>query len=175
MTSHGRVFACRVGAYLLAMTLAAAAAAAQPLDDGEACRESRCRREPVGTQISTTLARRWLANPRCREIFVQFRDVAGRTLQERLDSLGETGESYLGRIRFADRAGVDPCAAAVLAMTTPGARVVSLCGTTFAALARRNPHATAVVVLHEELHSLGLGENPPTSQEISRRIETSCR
>jgi len=30
------------------------------------------------------------------------------------------------------------------------------------------------VIIHETLHSLGLGENPPTSDEITRRVFSRC-
>ncbi len=32
-----------------------------------------------------------------------------------------------------------------------------------------------VAVVHEALHCLGLGENPPTWQEINDRIQAACR
>jgi hypothetical protein len=31
------------------------------------------------------------------------------------------------------------------------------------------------MVIHEILHTLGLGENPPTSVEITQRVEARCR
>jgi len=31
------------------------------------------------------------------------------------------------------------------------------------------------MVIHEVLHTLGLGENPPTSTEITLRVEGRCR
>jgi hypothetical protein len=61
-----------------------------------------------------------------------------------------------------------------LATTIPGRRVVSVCGSKFKSLARRDLQGLAVVILHEELHSLGLGENPPTSGEISRSVAERC-
>ena len=33
----------------------------------------------------------------------------------------------------------------------------------------RNPTTTEIIVIHEFLHALGLGENPPTSQAITHR------
>lgn len=35
-------------------------------------------------------------------------------------------------------------------------------------------HAEAIVI-HEMLHSLGLGENPPTSDYITSRVMERCR
>ena len=31
-----------------------------------------------------------------------------------------------------------------------------------------------VYVIHEMLHTLGLGENPPTSQQITQQVKTRC-
>jgi hypothetical protein len=31
------------------------------------------------------------------------------------------------------------------------------------------------IVIHEALHTLGLGENPPSSAEITARVLASCR
>src|SRR5262245_43756001 len=57
----------------------------------------------------------------------------------------------------------------------PGSQVVHFCGDRFThALETRGPGFLAAVVIHEELHSVGLGENPPTSGEITRRIEERC-
>ena len=42
------------------------------------------------------------------------------------------------------------------------------------ARAKGGSGSLATVVIHEELHSLGLGENPPSSQEITRRVESRC-
>ena len=109
-------------------------------------------------------------------MFRQFRDASGRTLQEVLDERGETPEDHLALIRFVRDPDGGRCGEyGVLATTTPGGSVVRVCGARFAALARRDFAELAVVVLHEELHSLGLGENPPTSRQISSRVEMSCR
>jgi hypothetical protein len=32
-----------------------------------------------------------------------------------------------------------------------------------------------VYVIHEMLHTLGLGENPPSSREITRRVNGRCQ
>jgi hypothetical protein len=52
--------------------------------------------------------------------------------------------------------------------------VIYLCGWRFAVAHRNNPRLGASVLLHEELHSLGLSENPPTSQEITTRVLARC-
>lgn len=116
-----------------------------------------------------------LEDPACRQIFLDFHDSAGRTLQERLDALGWNAQRYLDSIRFDDSEEPRLCREApILAMTVPGGRVVFLCRSKFSNLIRREPSALWVTVLHEELHSLGLGENPPTSEDISRRVAQRC-
>jgi hypothetical protein len=38
---------------------------------------------------------------------------------------------------------------------------------------RNSRHAEALLI-HEMLHSLGLGENPPTSHQITARVRARC-
>jgi hypothetical protein len=40
-------------------------------------------------------------------------------------------------------------------------------------MSRNSRHAEALVI-HEMLHSLGLGENPPPSDEITARVRARC-
>ena len=39
---------------------------------------------------------------------------------------------------------------------------------------RRNAFLTEAFIIHETLHSLGLGENPPASGEITSRVMKRC-
>jgi len=41
--------------------------------------------------------------------------------------------------------------------------------------ARRDPILADAALIHESLHSLGLGENPPSSLEITSRVISRCR
>ena len=59
-------------------------------------------------------------------------------------------------------------------MTDPGSRVVYICGPQFALVDRDNPSQTEAFLIHEELHSLGLGENPPSPKEITARVLAMC-
>ena len=47
-------------------------------------------------------ARQRLSRPECQQLFSEFKDAAGRTLQENLNAHGQTGAGYLGLILFAD-------------------------------------------------------------------------
>ena len=93
-----------------------------------------------------------------------------------LEALGQTGQTYLGWLWFVDGGIQGRCERPeVVAFTTPGSQVVRYCGDRFTrALATRGLGFLASTVIHEELHSLGLGENPPSSEEITRRVETAC-
>jgi hypothetical protein len=121
-------------------------------------------------------AYRRLGDPVCREVFSEFRDDSGRPLQERLDAIGETAGSYLGWLRFVDGGVGGRCERdEVVAFTSPGSPVVRFCGDRFTrAVTKRGVGFLASIVIHEELHSLGLGENPPTSEEITRRVQARC-
>ncbi len=120
-------------------------------------------------------AARRLANPKCAEVFRDFADDQGRPLQEKLDAYRLTGPEYLALIYFADGSDEGRCGDEnVLANTTTGSRLVSVCHR-FARAYRDDRTWAEVVVIHEALHTLGLGENPPTSLQISTRIAARCR
>jgi len=134
---------------------------------------------PGLTASSVRLARegaaRRLSQPRCAEVFRDFVDARGRPLQEKLDAYRLTGREYLSLVYFADGSEDGRCRDGnVLANTTPGSRRVSIC-TRFDRAYRQDRIWTEVVVIHEALHTLGLGENPPSSFEISTRVASRCR
>ena len=121
-------------------------------------------------------AQRRLERPACQRIFSDFHGTDGRPLRERLDGLGTTGEEFLGRLLFYDGSAGDPCArGGTIAYTFPGSRVVFVCAAEFARHARHDPFLTEAALIHESLHSLGLGENPPTSAAITARVMSRCR
>jgi hypothetical protein len=120
-------------------------------------------------------AERLLADSRCEQIFSEFHDPSGAPLQVALNALGMTGGVYLHGLRFANGEHLSLCSSGVLAATSPGSRIIYLCGSRFAAAQRSNPRLGASVLLHEELHSLGLTENPPLSREITARVLARCR
>lgn len=120
-------------------------------------------------------AARRLSHARCARVFSDFADAEGRPLQEKLDAYGLSGPEYVSLVYFADGVDRGRCEhASVLATATPGSRLVSVCGR-FARTYRSDPTWAEVVVIHEVLHTLGLGENPPSSSEISARVSAACR
>jgi hypothetical protein len=121
------------------------------------------------------LALERLGEEGCPRIFSDFSDASGRPLTENLEELHRTASGQLTSIRFGDGAHEKPCGdLGVLAFTHPRATTIYLCGQRFATLARTNPALAAALILHEELHSLGLGENPPESREITFSVIRRC-
>ena len=119
-----------------------------------------------------------LGNGKCQGIFADFRDSSGQTLQEKLDALGETGQSYLKLVLFYEGSDHRACHSSrgqdISAATATGSRVVLICGGNFSQGRRPKPFGPEAVIIHEMLHSLGLGENPPTSDEITWRVFSRC-
>ena len=92
-----------------------------------------------------------------------------------LDERGETGQSHLQRLFFYDGAEARGCRVpGVLAFTQPGSHVVYVCSQWFRETFTTNPSKVEAVIIHESLHSLGLGENPPKSHEITARVMERC-
>jgi hypothetical protein len=120
-------------------------------------------------------AARLLEGTRCREVLAEFEDASGRPLESALDALGVSPAAYLENyVVFHDGAGQRACAArGTLAYTTPRSRVVHLCPR-FLAKELQRPAFTQAVVIHEMLHTLGLGEDPPSSAEITDRVRRAC-
>ena len=67
-------------------------------------------------------------------------------------------------------------------VTVPGSLPVFVCPTgvghnngRFAGIQVQEPAVAEYMVIHEFLHTLGLGENPPTSFEITAQVRERCR
>ncbi len=122
-----------------------------------------------------TQAAALLEGDECRKVFSDFADAEGRALQEKLDALGETPAGYLGTVSFLNGELQLLCRrSSVLMVTTGRSRYVYVCPQ-FRQLEDRRPELAPALVIHEALHTLGLGENPPTSMEITGRILARCR
>jgi hypothetical protein len=120
-------------------------------------------------------AARRLGGAGCRAILTDFTAVDGTPLRDRLVALDVGAEDYVSWIVFADGSHRQACQREdVLAVTAPGSRVVYVCGRRFLDLARRGDGRADLVILHEALHTLGLGENPPDSLAITRRVAQRC-
>jgi hypothetical protein len=122
-----------------------------------------------------TQATAMLEGEGCRKIFSDFTDAEGRRLQEKLDALGQTPAEYLGTVHFLNGELQPLCRRSTVQMVTTGkSRYVYVCPQ-FRQYQDRRPELAPVLVIHEALHTLGLGENPPTSREITGRILARCQ
>jgi hypothetical protein len=120
-------------------------------------------------------ADRLLAEPACQEVLTDFRDTSGRTLKEVMDGKDVSARGYLRWIVFSDGRGLKACTSkATLAVTEPGSVVVFICPTAFVEAMRGDPEHAEATLIHEMLHSLGLGENPPRSRDITERVRVRC-
>ena len=105
-------------------------------------------------------AHEWLGDPGCRQVFSDFRDLSGKLLSDVLAERGETGQEHLERLFFYDGSRGDLCTGrGAGAMTQPGSHVVFICPAGFGEISRE-PRKARVIVIHELLHTLGLGESP---------------
>lgn len=116
-----------------------------------------------------------LGSAECQRVLEDFSDAAGRTLKENLDALGQTAPGFLGWMVFYNGNAQPFCDdAQVHAVTMPGSRIVYICERQFREKVQRDAGLAAAYVIHELLHSLGLGENPPTPADITRQVVARC-
>jgi hypothetical protein len=120
-------------------------------------------------------ARRRLERPACERLFSEFMDSKGRPLRDALERKSTSGPEHLRTLLFSDGSDQRPCErSATLAYTSPGSPVVFVCAARFTSTAERNPFLAEAALIHEALHTLGLGENPPTSAAITARVMSRC-
>jgi hypothetical protein len=133
------------------------------------------RRLPAGVRPSLEEARRRLSDERCAGVLSEFTDPEGRRLDEKVASLGHTAASYLSLVIFYDGRSTEECGfRSTLAWTNPGSRVVQVCWNQFRQQQHLHPGYTANTIIHEMLHTLGLGETPPAPREITARVAARC-
>ena len=113
--------------------------------------------------------------PECASLLADFRDLDGHPLRVRLDAFSVDAREYLHWIQFHD--GSDPpCGnGRTLLYTSPGSRVVRACSLAVERAGWTGADHLSTTVIHEMLHTLGLGENPPTSEEITANVRRKCR
>lgn len=118
-------------------------------------------------------AARRLTDPRCQDVLSDFADAEGRTLVEVLTTLGQTPSQYVRNVWFVDGRDQSQCRDTEIgAVTMTGGRVIFLCPHLFH-LQPGSKH-NEILVIHELLHTLGLGENPPTSERITEQVTKRC-
>jgi hypothetical protein len=133
------------------------------------------RRLPGEFRPSVEEARRRLSDSRCAEVLTDFEDLQGRRLDLKLADLRHTAASYLSLVLFYDGRPTAECGFSKnLAWTNTGSRAVHVCTNQFLAEQRRNVGYTANTLIHEMLHTLGLGETPPAPRVITAQIAERC-
>ncbi len=120
-------------------------------------------------------ASRRLGERSCAAVLDDFRDPAGRPLRERLRELELEAPEYARMVLFYDGSSEEPCRRPrVHAFTAPGSRVVRVCPS-LGRLVASAPRTAEAIIIHEVLHTLGLDENPPSSEDITAAVEKRCR
>jgi hypothetical protein len=118
---------------------------------------------------------KWLTEVKCQRVFAEFTDGKGVPLGNRLREFETTPEGYLRMLYFFDGAQHATCRRhGILAFTAVGSRSVYLCGRDFERAWKKNAREVQAAIIHEMLHSLGLGENPPSARSINDRVQRLC-
>ena len=157
---------------LLAAALVAAGPQAAPAADYRNVRLTDSRgRFALGLALDASA--RELEQPGCQALLDEFEDVSGRPLRAALEESGVSASAYLGRVFFYD-APERICGTSNLAVTTPRSRAIFVCTPRFVREMKKNSRHVETVLIHELLHSLGLGENPPSSDHITSRVQARC-
>ena len=90
---------------------------------------------------------------------------------------GKSAAEYLDEMWFIDASDAPPCRRGnqLVAYTSPGHRVIFVCGSIFVhPVFRLDQRIAELLIIHELLHSLGLGENPPKSDQITKQVGRRC-
>ena len=192
-TKVSRCQAVRLCSAVLVSWVGSAVAAQVQLEPGQletakeaATSEKAVRREPWHlVRIPDPLARRAMiaalesasarfADADCRKIFTDFEDGDGRSLAGRLSAVAVDSHVYLTMVTFIDDTRHRMCVTGVLAFTAPGSRVVRVCSNELTRINAEQPDYVVASLIHEILHTLGLGENPPSASEITARVLARC-
>jgi len=119
-------------------------------------------------------AMRKLQDPECQKLLDDFRDGEGRPLRHNLESWGMSAAEYVQTMPFLRGSSHRLCLRGNVALvSTPGFPRIYVCGP-FAAIQVSEPGLAETMLIHEMLHTLGLGENPPSSLEITKRVQRRC-
>lgn len=161
-----RVLACLLAAAPIHATIAAAQAPRLVRMPDPVARRA------TASALDAAVAR--LERPDCRQILLDFTSGDGQSLDARLTSLQVDVDQYVGMLLFYDGTRSRPCDKGILAFTAPGSRAVLVCADQLKQLFVNRPDDVIAALIHEILHTLGLGEDPPSSREITRQVLARC-
>lgn len=132
----------------------------------------------LGGYVAEIVARaaRRFEGPGCSGLLDLYDDArTGRPLAATLRASGETPASHFARLRFYYGDDRVQCRwREAWAWAAIGSDAVFVCRGRFTALAKKSEKSAADVLVHEALHTLGLGENPPASHEITAAVHAQC-
>src|SRR5262245_31336740 len=130
--------------------------------------------ERQAVQWSLNIAAKQLRQAECLKVFAEFRLPDGSTPLHNLEQTGLSAEEFLASLEWESGALSGRCEPGALLATTRQARRISVCPG-FAKIVASRPAFGATLLIHEQLHALGLGENPPLSTYITARVFHWCR
>lgn len=116
-----------------------------------------------------------LAQPGCQEVLADFEDQSGQRLSTKLAASGRRPVDAFRSLRFLDDRGARQCRiAGTLAFTQAGSSSIRVCTNRFRDAFELSRTSTEIAFIHEFLHALGLGENPPASRAITEQVYVRC-
>jgi hypothetical protein len=116
-----------------------------------------------------------LARPSCQDVLSDFADASNHTLRTTLRVKGRSPTEAFAALRFVDSHAALQCTAGTtLAFAQTGSPLIHVCGRQFIEGFMQDRMTAEIIVIHEFLHSLGLGENPPSSQAITEQVVVRC-
>jgi hypothetical protein len=164
---------------VLAASLAAPILAIRPGDAESSRVAATIARSSLNPQMRAALARalrmavRKLSSAGCGRIFSEFAD-SWQSPPSADDPVRTEGTLFDG-LDFRDGMPYGVCRDnRILAFTRPGSRSIYLCGDQFSHAAFINLEYAANILIHEGLHCLGLGEDPPSSKSITALVAADC-
>jgi hypothetical protein len=162
---------CAAGVAVLWLIASDPASALEDRTDAQALTLRLTFPDRVAVRLGLGLALQRLDRPGCSAIYDEFQLPDGCTPRCELDRRRIGPRELLKTLVFADGSGDPVCYnGRALLTTTPGSLLIHVCP----GFARVQSRLRASLIIHESLHALGLGENPPSSNEITNRVERRC-
>jgi hypothetical protein len=116
-----------------------------------------------------------LETQECRRVLDDFEGESTRSLAGSLAATRLTAAEFFARLEFRDGRWDDTCQRSrVEAFTRVSGSRVWVCPRWSLGPGGADAGTGANALIHEMLHALGLGEDPPTSLEINRRVRARC-
>ena len=116
-----------------------------------------------------------LSRQACQEVLADFADESGEDLRTRLLAKRKGPVDAFAALRLVDSRRAPQCrTGATLAFTQIDSAVVHVCSAAFVKRSLRNRSVAEIILIHEFLHTLGLGENPPASDAITGQVTLRC-